>query len=219
MWSNEPVLHRYSFGVRKFVPSGGKSVILVGTQRSHFTRKVRLLLDHLEHPYRLKDMGNVADQDPERFGGNPLMSVPVLTDGDMSVFGSDNIASYLVRKLDPSDRFEVMVNDPRILNARSVLNGAMEAEVKLILAERTGLTTNEVIFFDKARHVIENVLNWCDTHSDLFVRTAPTYLQFHFLSFWEHLHLYNVVSGVWPRLSTIAEQIGASEIAAKSSPH
>ena len=146
------------------------------------------------------------------------MSVPVLIDGDLSVYGSDHIASYLVRKLDPSDPFEVLVNDPGILNARSFLNGAMEAEVKLVLAERTGLTTMEVVYFDKARQVIENVLTWCDTHSDLFVRAAPTYLQFHLLSFWDHVQLYKVVNGSWPRLQVIAEQIGASEMVAKSSP-
>lgn len=51
------------------------------TPKSHFARKVRLLLDHLELSYDMVDVGNVAEDNPDNFYGNPLMGVPVFEDG------------------------------------------------------------------------------------------------------------------------------------------
>lgn len=41
---------------------------LICTPRSHFSRKVRLLLDALGEPVELLDAGNVADDDARAFG-------------------------------------------------------------------------------------------------------------------------------------------------------
>lgn len=43
-------------------------LVLLGTERSHFTRKVRLLMDHLGLDYDMVDIGNVAEADQSLFG-------------------------------------------------------------------------------------------------------------------------------------------------------
>lgn len=176
------------------------------------------MLDHLEHPYTLVDIGNVADQDQSQFAGNPLMSVPVLEHNETVIYGSDHISAYLVRKLDPEDRFQVDIDDWERLNARSVLNGAMAAEVKLVLAERAGIDMTDMAFFEKARKSILNAIQWCESKSELLENASLTYLQFHFISFWDHAHLYKLIDREWPILERIAKNISLSEIVSRSAP-
>ncbi len=112
-----------------------------------FYPKVRILLDQYEVPYDLVDVGNVAAKDLDKFAGNPLQKIPVLIDGSTWLVDSDHIASYLVRKLDPGDRFGVDVTDVTRLNVRAILNGLMLDEVKLILGARTGRADRPVRIF------------------------------------------------------------------------
>ncbi|MEL6665416.1 MAG: glutathione S-transferase [Pseudomonadota bacterium] len=191
---------------------------LIGSAKSHFTRKVRLLFDHLEHPYELVDVGNVAEQNPDIFAGNPLMSVPVLVDNQSKIFGSDHIAAFIVRQLYPIDVYAVNSTDPNVLNARALLNGAMQAEVKLVLSERTGLDTTGRAYFEKARAILRNVLDWCEANVRLFDTDQISYLQFHLISFWDHAHHYRLVAGNWPRLNTLIAEMSLSQLVAKSSP-
>jgi glutathione S-transferase len=79
------------------------------------------LLDALGVEVELPDAGNVADASPAPYGPNPLMNVPTLVDGTRPIFDSDHMAAYLVRKLDPADRFEVLTTDTYALRARAVL--------------------------------------------------------------------------------------------------
>lgn len=177
-----------------------------------------MLLEHLDCGYELVDVGNVAQSGAERFGGNPLMNVPVLEHGEVVVYDSDHIAAYVVRGVARSDDFDVLTQDPVTLNARSLLNGAMAAEVRLVLAERTGLATAALPYFDKARLAIANVLTWLESRPALLSPSAPTYLLFHFVSFWDHVHHYGLVSGSWPTLRDIALECSRSELVSKTSP-
>lgn len=191
---------------------------LYGTPLSHFTRKVRILLDQYGQAYDFVDVGNVGDSDTGRFGGNPLMSVPVLKDGDVTLIESDDIARYLVDKLDPQDRFRVLTNDAKHLTARAVLNGIMAAEVRLILAERSGLQTAGAPYFDKARSVIQTGLDWLDSKADLFDPDDPGYLDFHLVSAWDHLAYYETADLNQTRLTEIAGAVSAHEQIAATAP-
>lgn len=164
---------------------------LLHTPRSHFARKVRLLMAALGLDAELVDAGNAADADPARFGPNPLMKVPTLVDGDRVVFESDHIAAYLVRRHDPEDRFGMLTSGVDELNARAVMNGVMGLEVELILAARTGLDTGHPRF-GKMRASLLQGLQWLEDRAGL-VQDAPTYLGFHFVAMWDHLALYGLV--------------------------
>src|SRR5690606_30908353 len=115
---------------------------LVYTPRSHFARKVRLLADALGIPLALVDAGNVADADPAAYGPNPRMMVPRRLVRGGVVFDADHIAACLVRARDPGARAGVLATDVAALNARAVMNGAMAQEVELLLAARSGLSTD-----------------------------------------------------------------------------
>lgn len=187
------------------------------TPRSHFSRKVRLVLAALGLEATLLDAGNVASARAEAFGANPLMKVPTLVDGDCVVFESDHIARYLVLRHDPADRLGVLDNRVTTLNARAVLNGAMAAEVDLILAARTGIDTTQARY-DKLRTAIDGALGWLETKAGLFP-DPPSYLGFHLVSLWDHLALYDLrpLHG-YPRLRAIAERMDSHPEIAASRP-
>lgn len=187
------------------------------TPRSHFSRKVRILLDGLGVEVELIDAGNVAEASPAPYGPNPLMKVPTLIDGTQSIFDSDHIAAYLVRKFDPADRFDVLATDAETLNARVVMNGVMAAEVELILAERTGLDTRTHRRFDKLRESIHQGLAWLEARSGRWPRD-PTYLAFHVVAMWDHLALYRVVELGFPRLHDCTNQWSSTPFIARSKP-
>ncbi len=188
------------------------------TPLSHFSRKVRLLLDHFEAAYETVDVGNVAGSQQDQFAGNPMMSVPVLEDGEHWLVDSDHIAGYLTRQLRPDDPYAVLTNDPEVLNARAILNGVMASEVRLILAARTGLETLPQPFFQKALATIEQGLAWLEVRSAMFSSDAPSYLDFHLVSAWDHLAHYDTLPLCYPNLGAVVAALGQQPQVAKSQP-
>lgn len=189
---------------------------LIHTPRSHFARKVRLLLAALAIDVELVDAVNAAEADPARFGPNPLRKVPTLIDAGRPVFESDHIAMHLVRTRDPDDRFDVLTTDVDVLNARAVLNGAMALEVELILGARSGLDTAQPRFV-KMREAIVGSLAWLESNAAVFER-GPSYLGFHLLAMRDHIALYDLVPLDYPRLQAHADAIAALPYAAASKP-
>lgn len=187
------------------------------TPRSHFSRKVRILLSAFGAPVELIDAGNVAERSPEAFGPNPLMKVPTLVDGETVVFDSDHIATYLTERLDPSDSFAVLSRDVATLNARAIMNGVMAAEVELILAQRTGIDIGAHRRFDKIFASIRRSLEWLEERRDI-VPLEPSYLGFHLVCMWDHLALYDLVELPYPALSERVARISSIPYVASSAP-
>ncbi|MCG8503215.1 MAG: glutathione S-transferase [Sphingomonadales bacterium] len=187
------------------------------TPRSHFSRKVRILLSALNLNVELMDAGNVADSDHEPFGPNPLMKVPTLVDGSQTIIESDHIAQYLVNQYDPGDRFGVLTQDVQQLNARSVMNGVMAAEVELILAQRTGIETDKLQRFNKIRESIVSGLNWLEQHPDHFPE-EPTYSGFHLVCMWDHLKFYDTVPLHHTRLEETVALLSERNYVADTAP-
>lgn len=187
------------------------------TPKSHFSRKVRILSDALNLEIDLIDIGNVADNSVELFGENPLMKVPTLVDEEIAVFDSDHIAKYIVAKFDPSDRFDVLTRDVQTLNARSIMNGVMSAEVELILAQRTGIDTTKYQRFTKIKDSIVNGLSWLEDNADIF-STEPSYLGFHLVVMHDHLAHYEFASPECPKLEQKIRQLSSIEFIKQSAP-
>ncbi len=197
-------------------PAKPDAVTLYYTPRSHFSRKVRILLDALACPVELVDAGNVADADPAAFGGNPLMRVPTLVDGDTWLVDSDHIAAYLVRKLAPADPFGVLTSDATALNLRAVMNGVMSAEVDVILTERTGGDTAGARYA-KASAAIRGGLAWLETSASAFP-DAPSYAGFHLVCMWDHLRLYDTTALTYPGLERVVTRLSELPYVATSAP-
>jgi glutathione S-transferase len=188
------------------------------TPLSHFSRKVRILLDLYSVEHQLINIGNVAVTDESAFKGNPLMKIPVLVDGARWVLDSENICRYVVRKYDPEDRYGVLSEELFDMNARAVLDGAMAEEVKLVLAKRTGLPVEQYAFFDKARAGISKSLKWLEENVSAFNSKKPGFKEFHLVCFWEHLGHYKLVELNYPRLEGLVREVSAIPEIKKSSP-
>ncbi len=191
---------------------------LYATPKSHFSRKVRLLLEFLNVEYELVDIGNVADNDLVLFDGNPVMSVPVLQTNDTWLIDSDHIARHIVSVYDPSDELDVNATDPDILNLRAVISAVMANEVKLILSARTGTAPEEHEYFRKAKKSMVACLHWLEDRAYLLRSTAPTYTEFCFISMWDHLSLYKVVELNFPKLRKAAEALSQHDGINASAP-
>lgn len=191
---------------------------LYATPLSHFSRKVRILMDLYDVPYEFVDVGNVARADQAAFAGNPNLRVPVLVDDGKWLIESDHIAKYLVEKFDSGDRYRVVSANFADLNFRAVLNGIMMEEVKLIIARRTGLPTEEYPFFDKCKLAIRNGLEWLETNSGAFSTASPGYLEFHLTCLWQHLAFYDLLPQQHPKLMAIVEEVTKNPKIARTSP-
>ncbi len=161
---------------------------LFGTPRSHFTRIVRIVGLELGVPLESVDVGNVGRA--EAFGGNPLMKVPALVDGAISIWGSANICRYLVQKAG-RDPLRVCALDWAQTDLVYVIEGVMSAGVQLILAARAGLEPQGGPF-DKVRATIVAGLGFIDQH--LVAGSALDYTHVCAVAMWDHLLLYELAS-------------------------
>lgn len=191
---------------------------LYATPLSHFSRKVRILLDLYSLPYEFIDVGNVAEGPREKFAGNPLSSVPVLVDGDDWVIDSDQIAEYLVTRFDSSDRYRVVSRSLFDRNVRSVLNGIMSDEVTVILARRTGVPTEQYSYFSDALEAIGDGLSWLEARAADFSPDRPGYREFHLVCAWEHISHYDLVPLAFPKLKSIVTRVLEAEKVRQTSP-
>ncbi len=191
---------------------------LTATALSHFSRKVRLVLDHYGLDYDVVNPGDVADADPADFADNPLMSVPVLRDGPVWLIDADAIAAHVTRRHDPGDRFGVLATDPETLAIRAVMNGVMTNDVKLILAARTGTVPQDHAYFRKAEKALRQGLDWLEARAGAYAADAPGYQEFHLVALYEHLAYYELIDTAVPRLAALVEAIGARPLVKQTSP-
>jgi len=82
-------------------------MILHGHPLSGNTHKIRLLLSALKLPYeeRLVDVTTNVQKQPQFLALNPRGQVPVLVDGDVTLYDAQAILVYLARKYDPAGRW------------------------------------------------------------------------------------------------------------------
>ena len=189
---------------------------LYGTPRSHFARRARLLLDHLNADYEMVDVGNVATLDEAVFHKNPMMVVPVFEDGDVWLIDSDHICQYIARKLDPEDRFRTLSTDPSHLNMRAMMRGVMDHEVRILMARRLGGDTSGMAYFDKAKKVYEQGLKWVEDHKAEFNLAEPGDLEFHLVCMWQHLKYFSGFDLPNYDIGSYAADLAAREIFRKS---
>lgn len=116
-----------------------------GTPPSHFTRKVRVLLQELGLPYEfvkfeVKDLMAVG---ADKFAENPLHLFPVLVDGNQRLFDSDAICEYLIERYGQGKELSAFFPFPehktRDRQLMVLINGAMSAGVSVLRARRSGV--------------------------------------------------------------------------------
>jgi glutathione S-transferase len=186
---------------------------LYGTPRSHFTRIVRILCHELSLDVDWVDVGNVGVA--QAFGGNPLMQVPVLVDGEHAVWDSHDICRYLVER-QGADPLGIESLDWAGRSLVSVVQGVMIAAVRLVLAERCGMETTGP-FFDKARETIRRGLEWIDERIESQV--GLTYPAVCAVAMWDHLLLYrHAEQADAPRIDRVVQRLGEHASIARTRP-
>jgi glutathione S-transferase len=192
---------------------------LHGTPLSHFTRKIRILLSELGVPFDFVRERTVLAATPQGYGGNPVLRVPLLVDGDTQVFDSEHIARYLVARHDPADRFGVTTLEPDALNRQAALGTIMANEVVIILAERGGLTeARKTTYFAKLLGAIESGLTWLDERT---VPDAPGFdwRDITLVCMWQHLAYYKLVPlETYPRLAARVARFATRPSIVESTP-
>ena len=192
---------------------------LYGTPLSHFSRKIRILLQELDIQFEFFDIGNVAKNTPNVFCGNPLMKVPILKDNGKIIFDSDNIARYIVNKYNSEDYFRVYCNDPEYTNTLAVTSGIMGAEVKIILAQRTGMQDiYQYSVFSKAQNVIINGLRWLNEQNSVLNTENFSYLDISVVCMWDHLQHYKLFELDFPFLENHSQILNLRPKFASSKP-
>jgi glutathione S-transferase len=189
---------------------------LMMTPRSHFARKVRILMRALDVPHELVDVGNIVALQTSRV--NPAAKVPALLHGSTTVLESDTIAGYVVRRTQNDDRFGVFTMDVELLNARAVMNAAMSAEVELVLGGRAGLPA-ENQRFDKLRKVVHASFEWLEEHAAALDTERPSYASFHLVCLHDYTKLHKFVQlSQFPKLSESARRTSLLPYVAESIP-
>lgn len=174
---------------------------LFGTVASHFTRKIRIILDEAGlqpgKDYEFCPLTEVWATGATNFGNNPLHRFPVLHDGDLQLFESDLIAEYLFEKywqrpLLPEYSGQASTTKWHDKRRLAVINGAMVATVRYLRAERTGVPEPvQYAAFAKDLNIIKESLQWLDTDlqnlgDDSYRGDNFTYLDISLICFVEH---------------------------------
>ncbi len=154
---------------------------LYGTPPSHFTRKVRVVLQELALPFQFLVLDRLLETGEENFAQNPLHQFPVLVDGDRNLIESDLICEYLLQEYgvkNPDLCFFPTGDLWQHKKRLAIINGGMAAGVKLIRAKRSELSW-DCPFFRQEQAALNASLRWLD--KDLGNKNEYTQGQFSLL--------------------------------------
>ena len=117
---------------------------LLGSATSPYVRRIRLLLGDRDYEFASLDIYG-ADRDELR-RHNPALKVPMLIDGERSVYDSRVIARYL------SDQFGHAPLDWAQENQLTLIDAANDSMVTLALSKRSGLDVSDDVMFYHLQH-------------------------------------------------------------------
>lgn len=138
---------------------------LYGASPSHFTRKVRVVLQELGLPFQFVAVSSLLDDSPETFGSNPLLLIPVLEADGRRLVDSDLICEYLIERhgnkalsLFPRE------GDLTLHKQRQVImNGGMSAGAHIMRARRSEIPNfGDYSFYKQEKAAIHAALAWLD---------------------------------------------------------
>lgn len=126
---------------------------LIGSSTSPYVRRTRLFLTDIGQGYEFSDLNIYGEDRDELRRQNPTLKIPVLYDGDEVIYDSRVIYRYLQQKLaQPPIAWDQE-------NLLTIIDGANDSMVALLLSQRSGLDTDEDrLFFNLQRERVETTL-------------------------------------------------------------
>ncbi|KMQ76660.1 glutathione S-transferase family protein [Marinobacter subterrani] len=114
---------------------------LIGSTTSPYVRRIRILLD--EERYEFINLDIYGEGRDELRRNNPTLKIPVLEDEGQEIYDSRIIARYVSAKQgrDP------LTWDQQ--NQLTMIDGANDSAVTLLLSEKSGIDTHQDVMFHK----------------------------------------------------------------------
>lgn len=127
---------------------------LYGSQTSPFVRRIRILLENIE--YDLKEINIFEGQDAVDLNKvNPINQVPVLVDGENTIWDSRVIFNYL------NSKHQLQAMDWKDENLVTAIDGAMSSGVSLYMMKRSGINIVEpFMHVVRQKDRIESILDY-----------------------------------------------------------
>lgn len=142
---------------------------LLGSATSPYVRRTRLLLAEADVTFR--DLAIYDADRAELARHNPILKIPTLIDGDLTLFDSRVIYRYLAARFAPTPLTWAQENQI------TVIDGANDAMVALLLCERSGVDVQQdsVMIFERHHARIRACMDWLETAAETGVFDAWHY--------------------------------------------
>lgn len=126
---------------------------LIGSLTSPYVRRMRMVMENL--PFELQEINIFEGPGLQELNKvNPLNQIPVLLDGEKTIWDSRVIFNYLNKK---HNLQELSWEEENTLTA---VEGALTSGINLFLLKRSGINTEESsLFIDRQKARIESVLH------------------------------------------------------------
>jgi glutathione S-transferase len=128
--------------------------VLYGSQTSPFVRRIRVAMENLECDF--KELNVFEGQDAVDLNKvNPINQIPVLVDGENTIWDSRIIFNYL------NSNHKMQTLDWKDENLLTAIDGAMSSGVSLLMMKRSGINITEpYMYVGRQKDRIESILDY-----------------------------------------------------------
>ena len=137
------------------------SMTLYGSLPSPYVRRIRMLLEGVD--YQFNNINVYDNKQREEFSAiSPLRKLPVLTDGDISIFDSHVIAEYLRKKRQWP---EITIEQHNLISA---IDAVTDSLIVVFMSKRSGIEVSEdkLLFKLQFEH-LAIILNWLNEQTKI----------------------------------------------------
>jgi len=148
---------------------------IIGRRSSLFTRVALVFAEELGIAYELEPIHDMTVADPSAYGGNPALKLPILSRGDSSLFGAQNICRALAEISGPTRRilWPEELRDDLSRNTQELVWHCMGAQVQLVFGTMVAKLPADNSYFAKGRAGMDHSLHWLDQHAQRVLDSLP----------------------------------------------
>ncbi|RKH91375.1 glutathione S-transferase domain-containing protein [Corallococcus sp. AB045] len=148
--------------------------VIIGRSSSHFTRIARLFAAELGVDHSFQVVRDLLSTNPEDYGGNPALRIPVLKTAQGAWFGALNVSRELWRRSNSRPRvvWPEDLDVPLLANMQELTLQAMATEVTLVMEKMAGAgegTTHA----RKLRESLGNMMAWLEANASAALAALP----------------------------------------------
>jgi glutathione S-transferase len=156
---------------------------LIGSFTSPYVRKIRLLLFSLG-TYKFESINYLEKKDSDYLKSiNPINQIPILLDGETTIFDSRVIFSYIQKK---HHLKTLTIEDENILSA---IDAAMDTSINLFSLRRGGLDLSvENPYLERQIERVPLILNWLTPWVKTLDAKNPDHWNFVTMSLYSYLY-------------------------------